>query len=160
MVPSWDEYFLHIAFAVAKRSKDPSTQIGVVIVDSSNHIVSTGYNGFPPSASDDRSYWQDREKKYPRVIHAEANAIAHAAKVGISLEGATLYCTHKVCNKHGCARMIIAAGIKNVVYAKSLTSNSAEWEADVRFAEELFRECGVSYRRLTHVVEPIIMTYA
>ena len=79
---SWDEYFMGIALLAAKRSKDPSTQVGACIVDQNNVILTTGYNGFPKGCSDDEFPW-DREgevTKYPYVVHAELNAILNAQK--------------------------------------------------------------------------------
>src|SRR3546814_12912837 len=76
----------------------PSTQVGAVLVDADNHIIATGYNGFPPGIEETPARWQ-RPDKYERVIHAEMNAIAHAARAGHSTAGATLYCTHFPCNQ-------------------------------------------------------------
>ena len=122
--PSWDEYFIGICKAVAKRSHDKNTQVGCVIVDEDRRIVSTGYNGFPPGVRDD--IWPDQRDavemlesrgrktkvtKYDVMLHAEINAIAHA---GRSLKGCTMYCYYMPC--HPCAMAAIAAGIKKIVY--------------------------------------------
>src|SRR3546814_4797914 len=88
IVPTWTSYFMRIAQDVASRSKDPSTQVGAVLVDADNHIIATGYNGFPPGIEETPARWQ-RPDKYERVIHAEMNAIAHAARAGHSTAGAT-----------------------------------------------------------------------
>ena len=88
---SWSEYFMGVALLAAKRSKDPSTQVGACIVDRKNIILSTGYNGFPYGCSDDVFSW-DREgedTKYNYVVHAELNAILNA--VGRDLKGARLF---------------------------------------------------------------------
>ncbi len=113
---SWDEYFMGVALLAAQRSKDPNTQVGACIVDSANRILSTGYNGFPYGCSDDIFPW-DREgeandTKYPYVVHAELNAILNAS--GKSLLGSTIYVALFPCNE--CAKAIIQAGIKKVVY--------------------------------------------
>ncbi len=111
---SWDEYFMGVALLAAKRSKDPSTQVGACIVDSNNVILTTGYNGFPIGCSDDEFPW-DREgdnTKYPFVVHAELNAILNAS--GKSLRGSRLYVALFPCNE--CAKAIIQAGIGEVVY--------------------------------------------
>ena len=76
---SWDEYFMGVALLAARRSKDPSTQVGACIVDDDNRILSTGYNGFPYGCSDEEYPWaregDSNDTKYPYVVHAELNAI-------------------------------------------------------------------------------------
>ena len=111
---SWDEYFMGIALLAAKRSKDPSTQVGACIVDKANVILATGYNGFPKGCSDDEFPW-DREgeiTKYPYVVHAELNAILNAQ--GKDLRGSRIYVALFPCNE--CAKAIIQSGISEVVY--------------------------------------------
>lgn len=124
MRPSWNDYFLKIAKVVSERSLDPSTKVGAVIVDENNRIVATGYNSLPQGVDD--SFWpltresEERQtsdskflvNKYNVITHAEANAIASS---GCSLRNCTLYCTLFPCNE--CAKLIITAGIKKVVYA-------------------------------------------
>ena len=76
---SWDEYFMGIAMLAARRSKDPSTQVGACIVSPDNIIISTGYNGMPKGCSDDEFPWarvgETVDTKYAYVTHAELNAI-------------------------------------------------------------------------------------
>ena len=113
---SWDEYFMGIAALAAKRSKDPNTQVGACIVSTDDVILSTGYNGMPKGCSDDEFPW-DREgealeSKYAFVTHSELNAILNYR--GGSLEGTKLYVSLFPCNE--CAKAIIQAGIKKVVY--------------------------------------------
>jgi dCMP deaminase len=112
----WDEYFLHLAQVVATRSKDPSTQVGAVIVRDRT-IVATGYNGFPRGANDNIPERYDRPLKYTWMCHAEENALLNAAREGIKVEGGTIYVTPlSPCMR--CARGIIQAGIKEVVYSQ------------------------------------------
>lgn len=113
--PSWDEYFMIKAIVSAFRSKDPSTQVGCVIVDGNKHQISSGYNGFVSgidetklSWSKDGEYW---DSKYPYVVHAEANCILHSP---YSVKGCVLYSTLFPCNE--CAKMICSSGISEVVY--------------------------------------------
>jgi len=110
---SWDAYFIAIAHTVKLRSEDPRTQVGCVIVDEENHIVSTGYNGLPPNYNMSNGAWANRDIKYKNVLHAEINALGHASK---PVRGGTLYCTLSPCIH--CAQAIVAAGIKRVVYGK------------------------------------------
>jgi len=111
---NWDEYFMSVALLAAMRSKDPNTQVGACIVGDDNRIISTGYNGFPRGCSDDEFPWdrEGEETKYPYVVHAELNAILNAG--GRSLAGARVYVGLFPCNE--CAKAIIQAGIKEVIY--------------------------------------------
>ena len=113
---SWDEYFMGVAHLSGMRSKDPSTQVGCCIVSDKNKILSMGYNGLPIGCSDEEFPWAregaDLETKYPFVTHSELNAILNYR--GGSLEGTKLYVSLFPCNE--CAKAIIQAGIKTVVY--------------------------------------------
>jgi dCMP deaminase len=113
---NWDEYFMGVAHLSGMRSKDPNTQVGACIVSNDNKILSMGYNGFPCGCSDDEFPW-DREgdmleSKYAFVTHSELNAILNYR--GGSLEGTKLYVSLFPCNE--CAKAIIQAGIRTVVY--------------------------------------------
>ena len=114
---SWDEYFMGVATLSAMRSKDPNTQVGACIVSNDNKILSMGYNGLPCGCLDDDFPWERdgelEDTKYAYVAHSELNAILNYR--GGSLEGARLYVTLFPCNE--CAKAIIQAGIKTVVYA-------------------------------------------
>ena len=111
---SWDEYFMCIAMLAARRSKDPSTQVGACIVSQDNIIISTGYNGMPKGCSDDEYPWEreGEDTKYPYVVHAELNAILNAN--GRDLRGSKLYVALFPCNE--CAKAIIQSGVKEVYY--------------------------------------------
>ena len=113
---SWDEYFMGVALLAAERSKDPNTRVGACIVDDQNRILSTGYNGFPQGCSDDDFPWNrdetEGETKYKFVVHAELNAILNTR--GKSLAGSRLYVGLFPC--HECAKAIIQAGIREVIY--------------------------------------------
>ena len=132
-VVSWDEYYMGIARKVATRSKDPNTQVGCVIIDVHGDPVITGYNGFAPGVPENPTLWQ-RPTKYPRVIHAETNAIGRAAKAGKATGGGTLYSTAFPCLP--CAKLIIAAGIVRVVADKLISG----WVGDHEEAVDRFDE--------------------
>lgn len=135
-IPSWGVYFYDIAKLISSRSKDPSTKVGAVIIRN-NFIISTGYNGFAPGVRETEKFWQ-RPTKYDRVIHAEVNAIAAAARAGNSTDGANLYVTHFPCTD--CCKLIIAAGI-----VKIFTAPPPEgWDEKTSMA--MFREAGVKVR--------------
>lgn len=113
---SWDEYFMGVSILSGMRSKDPNTQVGACIVGTDHRILSMGYNGFPNGLSDEDFPWEREgdmlDTKYPFVTHSELNAILNYR--GGSLEGSTLYVSLFPCNE--CAKAIIQAGIKKVVY--------------------------------------------
>lgn len=112
--PSWDEYFLEIAKVVSKRSTCDRANVGAVIARN-KVILSTGYNGAPRGLPhcDDVGH-EIVDGHCIRTIHAEANAIAQAARNGASVEGATIYLTISPC--YDCFKMMINSGIKEVVY--------------------------------------------
>ena len=138
---SWDEYFMGIAQLSAMRSKDPNTQVGCCIVSNTNRILSMGYNGFPNGIGDDEFPWEregeEYDTKYPYVTHSELNAILNYR--GGSLEGAKLYVSLFPCNE--CAKAIIQAGIKTVVYDCDKYADTASVIASKR----MLNAAGVRY---------------
>lgn len=124
--PTWIEYFLEMCQVVKKRSHDTQTQHGCVITDSSNHVVSTGYNGFPPNI-DDSQLPTERPNKYPYILHAEENAILNART---SLKDCKMYVSGKPCVS--CLRRIMAVGITDVYYDATKPAFQGEGaEADI-----------------------------
>ena len=113
--PSWDEYFLQIAFTVAQRSTCDRAHVGCVLVRQ-RRILTTGYNGAPaglPHCDDVGHLLVDGH--CVRTLHAEQNALIQAALHGVGTEGATAYVTHQPCLT--CAKMLINASVRRVVYA-------------------------------------------
>lgn len=139
----WDCRFLDLAAHVAKWSKDPSTKVGAVLVDPETRtILGTGYNGFPRGVRDDAVRYEDRAQKYPRIVHAEVNAILTANS---SIRGATIYTSpFAPCNE--CAKMIIQAGVKRVV---SPRTDVKRWAESFSIAAEMFSEAGVRLDLIT-----------
>ena len=140
---SWDDYFLSVAFLTSQRSKDPNTQVGAVIVDTNNCITGIGYNGFPRGCSDDYLPWartgsSDLHKKYPYVVHAEANAILN--KGSKDVKGGILYVALFPCND--CAKLIIQSGIKEIVYMRDVYHDSDQCRA----SRILLKMAGVKLR--------------
>lgn len=134
MNSKWDTRWLEMATHVSGWSKDPSTQVGAVIVRDGNRMVSLGYNGYPRGVLD--SCYHDKEYKYARVVHAEVNAVLEAKG-----EGDTLYCTHVCCNE--CAKIICQTNIKKVVYDEGLSADR-EVQYGVDVTRSMFRERGIS----------------
>lgn len=137
MMPGWRKYFMGFARHAATKSKDPTTKVGCVVVGPDGEIRSTGYNGIPRGV-EDRPERMERPAKYLWTSHAEENAVAHAARVGVSLKGCTAYVTHHPCSR--CARMLIQAGITTLVVGSGTTSMpTIEFET----AQTMFREAGI-----------------
>lgn len=142
-VLSWDEYFMGLAHLSAMRSKDPSTQVGAVIVDQEHKVVGIGYNGLPIGCSDDEFPW-DREggmleTKYAFVVHAELNAILNSTR---DLHGCTLYVSLFPCNE--CAKAIIQSGIRKIVYE----DDKYAAEDNVIASKKMLNAAGVELVRL------------
>ncbi len=113
--PSWDDYFMGITFQVAQRGTCDRARVGAIIVKD-RRILTTGYNGAPAGLPHcDEVGHLMINGHCMRTLHAEQNAIIQAALHGVSVAGGTIYVTHQPCLT--CAKMIINAGIKRVVYA-------------------------------------------
>jgi dCMP deaminase len=143
LTPKWHRRFLSLAFFVSRWSKDPSTQVGAVIVrPETRSIVSTGFNGLPRGVQDTPARLHDRDYKMMTTVHAETNAILHAARTGIVLEGCTLYCTWPPCCH--CAATIIQSGIKQVVVPHNVHIPE-RWQESFAHARTLLIEAEVDY---------------
>ncbi|MCM1257092.1 MAG: dCMP deaminase family protein [Roseburia sp.] len=150
---SWDEYFMGVAMLSAMRSKDPNTQVGACIVSNDNKILSMGYNGFPSGCSDDAFPWaregEPLDNKYLYTTHSELNAILNYR--GGSLEGAKLYVSLFPCNE--CAKAIIQAGIKTVVY----DCDKYEHTPPVIASKRMLDAAGVRYYKYEHTNRDILL---
>lgn len=112
--PSWDEYFMSMAFLIATRSVCERLRVGCVIVstgEQKNRMIAAGYNGFLPGTPHQSRVRDGHEQA---TVHAEQNAIADAARRGISVEGCVAYVTHYPCIN--CAKVIAAAGIRMIKF--------------------------------------------
>ncbi len=139
MNAKWDRRFLGLAAHIATWSKDPSSQVGAVIVRPDRTIASAGFNGFPRGMRDDPELYEDRGSKYSRVIHAEMNAIVHATE---KLRGFTLYTWPYVpCDR--CAVIIIQAGIERVVAPIGLWAYHERHRAPLKQGMNYLREGGI-----------------
>lgn len=142
----WDRRFIELARHIAGWSKDPSTQVGCVVVGPDREIRSTGFNGFPRGIADDEERLGNRELKYPLICHAEENAIMHAARTGISLKGCTAFVTWPPCTR--CARSLVQAGVAEVAYPDGLDIPD-RWREDFAMSMGMFEEAGLSVRTVT-----------
>ena len=145
----WDKRFMEVAKLVSSWASCYQTdrKIGAVIVKE-KRILTTGYNGAPAGVKTcvERGECLRKKLGIPSgtrhemcyAIHAEQNAIIQAAKLGVSIEGATLYCTHQPCII--CAKMIVNSGIERIVYEKGYPDD---------FSLEIIAESGVKIERFT-----------
>ena len=152
---NWDDYFMGVALLAAQRSKDPSTQVGACIVDETNRILSTGYNGFPKGCSDDEFPWNrnadEGETKYPFVVHAELNAILNNR--GKSLADSKIYVALFPC--HECAKAIIQAGITEVIY---LSDKYKDTVSDAN-SRRMLETAGVKLTKLKPTKKSILLNF-
>jgi len=122
-VDNWNEYFLSIATAASIKSKDPRCRVGAVIASKDNVLLSTGFNGLARGVNDDHGILDDAEEKLKVICHAEQNAILNAARIGVALEGSSIYVTKFPCL--ACCNAIIQAGVKRIY-----THDSRFWDDD------------------------------
>jgi dCMP deaminase len=149
--PSWETYFMDITALVAKRTTCIRRAVGAVIVKD-KRILSTGYNGAPSGVPHCTEVGCLREKlnvesgmrhELCRGIHAEQNAIIQAAYHGVSVKGASLYCTTQPCSI--CAKMIINAGITTIYYRASYSDE---------LARDMLAEAGIAMIQISGSEEP------
>ena len=144
---TWDEYYMAKAILIAKRSKDPSTQVGACIADDKNRPVGEGYNGFPTGINNHELPW-DREgeplnTKYMYVCHAETNAIDNSYCDNERMGRSRIYSSLFPC--HECAKKIIQSGIKEVIYLSDKYHNTDSAIA----SRKMFKLSGIRTRKLT-----------
>ena len=144
----WDKRFMEMARVIAGWAScyQENRKIGAVIVKN-KRVLTTGYNGAPAGIKTcvERGECLRKKLGIPSgtqhelcyAIHAEQNAIIQAAKLGINIDGATLYCTHQPCSV--CAKMIVNAGIRRVVYEQGYPDS---------FSLEIFEETGVVLEKM------------
>lgn len=143
--PSWDEYFLEMAQLVARRSTCLRRNVGAILVKD-KRILATGYNGAPRGLRHCLDIGCIRQKlnipsgqrqELCRALHGEQNALIQASLYGISVEGSTLYATNQPCVI--CAKMLINAGIKEIVIAEGYPD---------KMAMDLLKEAKVKVRKI------------
>jgi dCMP deaminase len=132
----WELRYLEMARLVSTWSKDPSTKVGAVIVDSDNTVISVGFNGLPRRIQDTDQRLNNRDIKLKMIIHAEINAIITAKR---PLNGTTIY-TYPFMSCSQCAGMIIQSGICRHI---SYKTNNERWKDSFDLALEMFDEARV-----------------
>lgn len=150
--PSWDEYFIGMANYVGTRATCDRGRSGCVIVRD-RRVISTGYVGSPPGLPHCDDVGHDmhtvinedgsKSEHCLRTAHAEQNAIAQAARFGVALDGATMYCKMVLC--HVCAKLVVTAGIKRVVAEKDYHK--------AQKTKEIFKKAGIGLEIINKEVE-------
>jgi dCMP deaminase len=152
---SWDEYFMGVALLSAKRSKDPSTQVGACIVNDKNKIVGAGYNGLPIGCNDDEFPWDKQgdflNTKYPYICHAELNAILN--NIGMDLRGCKIYTALFPCNE--CSKAIIQSGITEVIYLSDKYAGTDTAKA----SKVMLDTAGVKYRKVEAKINNLVLSF-
>lgn len=139
----------------AKRSKDPSTQVGACIVNEKNKIVGAGYNGLPIGCHDDEFPWDKQgdflNTKYPYICHAELNAILN--NIGMDLHGCKIYTALFPCNE--CSKAIIQSGISEVIYLSDKYAGSDTAKA----SKKMLETAGVKYRKVESKITHLNLSF-
>jgi len=136
--PRWGDYFMATALLISARSSCERLHVGCVLVsggECQNRVIAAGYNGFVAGAPHRSRMRDDHEQA---TIHAEQNAIADAAKRGVTIMGATTYVTHYPCLQ--CAKLLVSAGIKQIKYHFDYNNDP--------LVGELLKEWGIPIERL------------
>lgn len=137
---NWNKRFIELAKHIATWSKDKSTVVGAVIVDSENRIVSQGYNGFCTGCNDEVRERHERPAKYLYTEHAERNAIYNAARIGVSVKDCKIYTTLFPCVD--CTRAIIQSGIQQLITTEPDFKHH-KYGNDWKVSQELLEEVGI-----------------
>lgn len=116
---SWEEYALHLAYCASIRSEDPFKQVGACGLSYNNRVLGVSYNGLKSNTNAKKSFWKNREKRRPYMIHAEANLLSLFKRDECKIIAVTL----KPCE--ACARLICAWNIPFVVYSEDYNNDAA-----------------------------------
>ena len=144
-----------VALLSAKRSKDPSTQVGACIVNEKNKIVGAGYNGLPIGCDDDEFPWEKQGEflntKYPYICHAELNAILN--NIGMDLHGCKIYTALFPCNE--CSKAIIQSGITEVIFL----SDKYDGNDIVKASKHMLDKAGIKYRKVNSKITNLVLSF-
>jgi dCMP deaminase len=140
----------------AQRSKDPSTQVGAVLVSKEKLILSIGYNGLPKGCDDDEFPWAREaenplDTKYPFIVHAEANAVLN--RNSQNLKGSTLYVSLFPCNE--CTKLLIQSGVEEVVFMSDKYHDTVPMTA----SRKMLDAAGVKYRQFIPPMEKLVLDF-
>lgn len=138
----WDKRFMRLAIEISSWSKDPSTKVGAVVVNDDRRILATGYNGFPRGIVDTEERLNDRDEKYPRIIHAELNCLMNALYSGVSVRDSTIYVYGlPICSE--CTKSVIQSGVSRVVITYPELAPDRWKEQWDQWSAPMYKEAGV-----------------
>lgn len=149
-IPSWDETFMHEVYWWARRSKDPRTKIGAVLVrPEDKDPISHGYNGFARAVNDNEMTRWDRPEKYEWVVHAEENAVLNCARKGQSSKGSIMYTQGVPCTR--CTDACVQGGIIEIVVHKQWQDYEKrfgwiKWIESAKRSAQKLEEAGIKVR--------------
>ena len=131
---------LKIAYSEAKKSTNPSTQNGAILIDDKGNIILSAVNSFPDGVTETKER-QIKPLRHKFSVHTERNILYQAAKLGIKTKGLTMVCPWAACSD--CAQAIIQTGIKRLVVHKQALDRSASWQENIDLVFEMMREAGI-----------------
>ena len=137
----FEKYFQLAKFNAELFSKDPTTKVGAILLKPDlSAVVSTGINGFPRKLCDtDPKRWE-RPTKYKYVTHAEVNAVANAARLGVSTDGCVAIVSLFPCKE--CAKILIQSGVSHI-YTEQPDFDNAQWGKEFEISKEMLDEVGI-----------------
>ena len=145
----WDERFLGVAHLISTWSKDPSTKVGAIAVNTDRRILAQGYNGFPSGAKDSKAIYDDRVSKYRMVVHAESNVIYNACNFRVGLKLSTIFIFGMYpCPE--CIKALAQVGIARVVFQLGNSDNTDKWKEHFEISRNILHELGIGF---THYKE-------
>lgn len=137
-----DQLFMQMAKEMRMKSGDPSTKVGAVIIHKSEKGgIPGGYNSFPPGVLETEERMNNREEKYPRIVHAEMNALMDAIAIGLDVRKGTIYVTEFPCAS--CCGVLITSGIRRVVAQKPTEDFLSRWSTQISISMSMLEEAGV-----------------
>jgi dCMP deaminase len=135
----WDKFFLGLAKYYSGQSKDPSTKVGAVIVRPNKTVAGLGYNGFPTLMPDHQHFLNDRSKKYPRMVHAEINALGTV--LDHNLTGFTCYSTFMPCDR--CLVQLSSRYVMSFRFPKPTADELTRWGESFKLTKELAADMNI-----------------
>lgn len=134
----WDTRFLQLAQLISSWSKDPTTKVGCVIVNSNDVVIGMGFNGFPQGGVDDEEILANKDRKRLRTVHAEMNALHFATG---PIAGARIYVTHHPCA--ACVANLLQHKPAEINIPKGISELGKDWDASVKEAKAMLEEYDV-----------------
>lgn len=149
---TWDEVWIKQAHEFSKKSKDPSTKVGCIIVGEGNIVLSMGFNGFPRYIDETKAERWEKPAKYVWVEHAERNCCYNAARFGIKLLGATAYMNWDPIPCVECTKALIQSGIRSIVGPKNRVfktrPNASNMDYNFDVSITMLSEAGILIREV------------